>query len=69
MASPGGLNLSLAKQFHVDGTFKSASEFYHQLWINLRMIHCAYVLMSQRRVKDYNALQALKNVARLLGLN
>ena len=56
MASPAGLKvLSLAKQFHVDGTFKSASEFYHQLWIinawiNLRMIPCAYVLMSQGRV-------------------
>ena len=59
---------------NVDGTFKSASEFYHQLWIinswiNLLMMPCAYVFMSQRRVKDYKiALQVSKNVARLLGL-
>ena len=34
MASPAGLKIfSLAKKFHVDGTFKSASEFYHQLEI------------------------------------
>ena len=33
------------------------------------MIPCTYVLMSQRRVKDFKiALQVLKNVARLQGL-
>ena len=44
MASPLGLKvLSEAKQWHVDGTFKSTAKFYHQLWIvhawiNSRMV-------------------------------
>ena len=75
MASPLGLEiLSKAVQWHVDGTFKSAAKFYHQLWIvhawiNQRMIPCAYALMSRRRAKDYNVvLQVLKNEARVRGL-
>ena len=63
-ASPIGLQiLALASIWHADGTFRSAAQFFMQLYI----IHgvyeghtfpCVFAFMKRRREKDYSRVIA-----------